>query len=464
MKKLRKNKGITLIALVITIIVLLILAGVTIATLTGENGILNQANKAKTETTKASAKEQVEMEVLGSYGTDGILDNDLLKTNLKNISGVQGVPDAIDDTSFPLTVTVDGVKIDIDKDGTVSYTFDAEEWDKTACEESSFLWESDDPNSGEAYHKIIGYADSITNETKLKIPSRCHEIRSNVGNWNTLGRTFSANNFRDIEFPETIKIIGDNAFSGFICLTDLTIPNSVTVIDTAAFEGCTSLTSVTIPDSVVTISTSAFRNCTSLINIIISDNYAPMISSGGGEWSAFANTAWWNNQPNEELVYIGKVVYGYKGTMPNNTKIEIKEGTKSIGYSAFSNCTGLTSIIIPNTVTSIGHSAFSNCTGLSSITIPNSIISLDSWVFEGCCSLSNIAIPSSVTSIGYGTFRGCSNLSSITIPNNVIRIDDYAFWGWTSSQTVNIQGYSSAPSGWSTNWNTQCSATINWNQ
>ncbi len=59
-----KNGGITLIALVITVIVLLILAGVAIATLTGENGILTKANNAKQETTKQVAKEKVQVEVL----------------------------------------------------------------------------------------------------------------------------------------------------------------------------------------------------------------------------------------------------------------------------------------------------------------------------------------------------------------------------------------------------------------
>ena len=58
MEKLRKNKGITLIALVITIIVLLILAGVTIATMTGDNGILTQANKTKTSNKEGDASEQ----------------------------------------------------------------------------------------------------------------------------------------------------------------------------------------------------------------------------------------------------------------------------------------------------------------------------------------------------------------------------------------------------------------------
>jgi hypothetical protein len=67
-------------------------------------------------------------------------------------------------------------------------------------------------------------------------------------------------------------------------------------------------------------------------------------------------------------VYAGKMAYLYKGTMPANTSITLLDGTKSIGGSAFYNCTGLTSVTIPNSVTSIWGSAFSGCTGLTSVT------------------------------------------------------------------------------------------------
>ena len=95
-KQLKNAKGITLIALVITIIVLLILAGVSIAMLTGDNGIITQANNAKVANEKATAKEKVEMEVGGSRGTDGKLDYELLKDNLKNVQGIENAPDSIE--------------------------------------------------------------------------------------------------------------------------------------------------------------------------------------------------------------------------------------------------------------------------------------------------------------------------------------------------------------------------------
>ena len=81
--KTKENKGVTLIALVVTIIVLLILAGISILTLTGENGLITKTNSAKENTKQAKAEERVKIEVLGSYGTDGKIDIDLLNNNLK---------------------------------------------------------------------------------------------------------------------------------------------------------------------------------------------------------------------------------------------------------------------------------------------------------------------------------------------------------------------------------------------
>ena len=123
-REIKTNKGITLIALVITIIVLLILAGVTIAMLTGDNGILTKANNSKNETAKATAKEKVQTEVMASYGTDGKIDLDQLNKNLQNISGIKYNGSAISDSnkiaSLPATVTVDGYNVKIEENGTTT--------------------------------------------------------------------------------------------------------------------------------------------------------------------------------------------------------------------------------------------------------------------------------------------------------------------------------------------------------
>ena len=115
-QKLKESKGITLIALVITIIVLLILAGVTIATLTGDNGILGKANDAKTQTEQAKADENLKIAIAGSYGTDGKLNLKDLKDNLTN----QGIDYDKNNTGFPLEVIVNGEKKKIDANGNIT--------------------------------------------------------------------------------------------------------------------------------------------------------------------------------------------------------------------------------------------------------------------------------------------------------------------------------------------------------
>ena len=110
----------------------------------------------------------------------------------------------------------------------------------------------------------------------------------------------------------------------------------------------------------------------------------------------------------------------------------------SIGDYAFSGCSALASVDIPNSVTSIGNCAFYVCRSLTSITIPNSVMSIGSCVFSYCSCLTSITIPNSVTSIGNGAFYGCRSLTSITIPNSVTSIKDEAFSNCTSLTSITI--------------------------
>ena len=110
----------------------------------------------------------------------------------------------------------------------------------------------------------------------------------------------------------------------------------------------------------------------------------------------------------------------------------------SIGNYAFRNCTGLTSVTIPNSVTSIGDGAFRSCTGLTSVTIPNSVTSIGEYAFASCTGLTSIEIPNSVTRIGERAFSLCTGLTSVTIPNSVTSIGEYAFASCTGLTSIEI--------------------------
>ena len=135
-----------------------------------------------------------------------------------------------------------------------------------------------------------------------------------------------------------------------------------------------------------------------------------------------------------EVTYRGEYYYSYDNeysgsvTMPETITYnsEIYSVT-SIGSSAFEDCSGLTSVTIPNSVTTIGSSAFAGCSGLTSVTIPNSVTSIGDYAFSSCSGLTEVTIPNSVTSISYYAFSSCSGLTEVTIPNSVTSISYYAF-------------------------------------
>ena len=244
----------------------------------------------------------------------------------------------------------------------------------------------------------------------------------------------------DVTIPSTVThsgktypvtAIGDGAFYFCTRMTSVSIPNSVYTIGFESFYGCAGLTEVIIPNSVTTIGEVAFWGCTGLASITFPNSVTTI-------WNdAFYNTAWYNNQ-SDGLIYAGLVAYKYKGIMPSNTNITLRDGTLSISPYAFENCTGLTSISIPNSLTAIGDWAFSSCTGLTSITIPDSVYTISRGAFSGCSGLTDLTIGNSVTTIGGGAFYSCINLTDIVIPTSVTTIGGGAFKNCNQLSTLII--------------------------
>ena len=112
----------------------------------------------------------------------------------------------------------------------------------------------------------------------------------------------------------------------------------------------------------------------------------------------------------------------------------------SIQSYAFSSCSSLTSVTIPDSVTSIGSFAFGYCSSLTSVMIPNSVTSIEQYAFWDCSNLMSVTIPESVTSIENMTFRNCSNLTSVLIGNKVTSIGRWAFKDCLNLTNIKIPG------------------------
>ncbi|MBQ4502609.1 MAG: leucine-rich repeat domain-containing protein [Alistipes sp.] len=129
------------------------------------------------------------------------------------------------------------------------------------------------------------------------------------------------------------------------------------------------------------------------------------------------------------------------------TSVSINGNITSID-KAFSGCSRLTNITIPNSVTEIGIYAFDGCSSLTSVTIPDSVTTIGNWAFQDCSSLTNITIPNSVTEIGEYAFSSCSSMTSVTIPNSVTEIGEYAFYKCSSLTSIIIPDSVTSIEGW----------------
>lgn len=312
-----------------------------------------------------------------------------------------------------------------------------------------------------------GYSGSVTIPSSVVYNGATYDVTS-IGS----GAFSGYGGLSSVSIPNSVTSIGDYAFNGCKILTSLIIPDNVKSIGNSAFSGCTTLASINIPEGVTSIGSNTFYLCSSLTEIVIPSSVTSigtMAFFGCSNLSsieipssvtfidsdAFYGTAWYDNQP-DGLIYVGDVAYRYKGEMPENTSVTIKDGTLSISGNAFNMCAGMNSILIPNSVTSIGNTAFSGCSGLTSIIIHSDMTSIGKNAYNNCPNLSRVTINSNsvleagysqstslkhyfgnqvseyilgdeITSIGDYAFNSCTGIKSVTVGNGVKTIGNYAF-------------------------------------
>ena len=379
-KILKQKKGITLIALVITIIILLILAGISASMLSGDNGIFQRATDAKKSTEKANEKEQIQAEVLGSY-KKGKLEIATVNSNIKNnISGVT-TDDAI---VFPLIVTYTstGNQYSVDKNGNVddykpadttwqdnvNYTLDEQTHTLTLVRNDT---SRTDIYNGDVIIKAKAIIDGV--EYTTKFPNECGSLFSYASRMTSFS-------MEDIDTSNVTSLA-----SMFLCCSSLQSvdlsgfdsDNVTTMV--GMFIECSSLQSIDLSEldtHNVTDMQEMFYNCSSIQVLNLSTFNVDNVSNMSGMFSRVT----------AKLILTGWKIRG-NGVI-NNT---------SAGQAlAFGGCKS-SEIIADNwDVSNVNNftGSFAGCSSLQTLNISG-------WNFGTGC-------------VAHGFFAGCTSLSNIT--------------------------------------------------
>jgi hypothetical protein len=247
--------------------------------------------------------------------------------------------------------------------------------------------------------------------------------------------------------------------------------NSIGVVTTVS-EGTTDITATTVDGNKV-------ATCTVVTTVSVGTTGLEYYYFMGEYWVFSKGTADTTGAVVIPAYYLGKPVtiintMAFSGCS-GMTSITIPNTMKTIRDSVFQNCTGLTNINLPSSVSSIGDGVFSGCTSLASITvdsssnyykdiagvlysksgttirhfpmmngttyaIPDGVTTIGKYAFDECVNLTSIALPSSITLIDSSAFSGCSGLTSLTIPSGVTDIGFSAFSNCIGIASIAIPG------------------------
>lgn len=385
MNKIQKNQtGITLIALVITILVLLILAGVSIGMLMGNNGIIINAQEARLSTELSKYKEQLELYISGKKIEDKNFDQETLfagKDNLKYNTQKDGETGTIK-TIYPDIKSNYIEKIQIKKGKIVLDTKDKKEI-KVAIELGIEVnpYEIKD---GE----LIASEDNlllIDSNGTLKLP----ESVTTIGEGAFANTASDGIELKKVIIPSTVREIKANAFNGNNQIEEIIIETKngegVIKIGDFAFANCTKLRAIELPDTVITIGKNLFTRCYSLQDVKLSKN-------------------------------ITEISYEMFLACKEIKEIEIPDGVTTIVSGGFNSCINLNKIVLPSTLRRIESNSFSGCSNLNLIDTTDNL----NFIFENgilmnkektiMCYISNIAINGDTFNVPKGIRELSANL------------------------------------------------------
>ena len=305
------------------------------------------------------------------------------------------------------------------------YSLDGEDWTK---------WETTDMPEGtySSFAALSVGGQKLTQNHLTTIKDRNLEVidlSKAIFERNTMFNNSFENStaLRSFIFPENITYMPAYFFKGCSNLVSVGLTDAMTYIGAGGFQNCTSLTEVTLPESVTTLRTMAFRGCTNLRTVNLSNitTYERLLFEGC-EHLEIQNVTF-----PDDMTAIPDQIFA------NCKSIRAVTFPSQLETNAFSGCSGITEINLPQSVTSIEYGAFAG-TSISSIVLPNAVTVLSPRMFKQCEQLTSATFSNDITSIGSETFRWTA-LESITIPGTVSTVEQVAFADMPNLKTAVIE-------------------------
>ena len=471
-KELERNKGITLISLVITIIVLLILAGITISTLVGENGIITKATEAKISTELSAYKEKLELYKVNKTSENTNFIEETLtagKTDLnyntkseEETGNIKTIITDISDKYFEKLEVIKGKLLINTQDKTEirvaqSLGIEVNPYDIR----DGVLWSSSgnlllmDENTGS-----LTIPDSVTsigegafsNLEGLKtiiIPPTVKRIEQNAFKNNTT----LENVIIQERNGEGIEYIGDSAFRGCKNLKNINLPDTITYIGPSAFRSDGNLDNIKLPKNLKELYGLTFCGCSSLKNLELSETleklgtesligtaittlkFSRNLKTIEGGALAISTLQEIDTSENNYFEFKNGGLYTKDlktlvMALSNITSINIENSVETINGYAFYRCNKLSTINITENIQSIGSLSFSN-SALKNITVSEknnyfmndengNLYSKDGTILYRLFDTGNVTIRDGVENIVRGAFLNNGKIQTLTLPDSFV--------------------------------------------
>lgn len=430
---MKKESGITIVALVVTIVVMLILVGVSV-TVSINGGLFNTTKESTYKTEVSQVKEALEEEIVQRKARRESVDN----ITIADLD----IPDKIK-KKYKDKLIIIGKDIyydpaNIEKDNEEAWLEDMD----ISTNTKFFTYNS----NGDTITGLSesGYAAIENGVTKFVMPTKYVSKDANGNRKVTTITTIGENAFnatveekkacakiKSVIFPTTLTTLKTNAFDGCNGLEKIDLSNTqIEAIGNYSFRNCSNLAEVKAPNILKSIGAASFENCKNLLKIDLSKT---------------------------QVTYIGQYAFSY---CKNLKEAILPENLTGLDSFAFWHCEKMEKVNLGR-ITSVRPYCFQYCTSLKNIEIPDSVTYIAERSFQCCSSLEKLIIPSSVTSIDFEAFMFDPAIQEIRIPSSVTTMSSNVFSQSAKGgkMYVPFTKEEGKPSGWSSEWN-KSGATI----